>query len=219
MPITHSFVSAKSDGGDATVVRPGDWNASHVGGVSWTQVINQSGASFSGWTIVAGSWASDGTIIQKTNVTSAHQTARFDTKQPFGFGVIAEVEMRQPTSGQGTGSAIQGQLRLGSDGAGGNGEFGLVMDTGTTDGWSVEKATLSTVKKWSQTINYDTWYKVRVVLLNFWATVYLDGVLLGTSPVIDLSSLGADYLSLGNFNSKVDFRNIKMWVLSGDAPA
>lgn len=32
MPITHSFVSAKTDGGDATVVRPGDWNAAHVGG-------------------------------------------------------------------------------------------------------------------------------------------------------------------------------------------
>jgi hypothetical protein len=32
MPITHSFTSAKSDGGDATLVRPSDWNAAHVGG-------------------------------------------------------------------------------------------------------------------------------------------------------------------------------------------
>lgn len=31
MPIKHAFVSAKSDGGDATLVRPGDWNADHVG--------------------------------------------------------------------------------------------------------------------------------------------------------------------------------------------
>ena len=30
MSITHSFVSAKSDGGDATLVRPSDWNAAHV---------------------------------------------------------------------------------------------------------------------------------------------------------------------------------------------
>ena len=29
--ITHAKVSAKSDGGDATQVRPGDWNADHVG--------------------------------------------------------------------------------------------------------------------------------------------------------------------------------------------
>lgn len=28
--ITHSFVSAKSDGGDATLVRPSDWNDEHV---------------------------------------------------------------------------------------------------------------------------------------------------------------------------------------------
>jgi hypothetical protein len=30
MPITHSFVSAVSDGGDATLVRPSDWNDDHV---------------------------------------------------------------------------------------------------------------------------------------------------------------------------------------------
>jgi hypothetical protein len=30
MAITHSFVSAKSDGGDATLVRPSDWNDDHV---------------------------------------------------------------------------------------------------------------------------------------------------------------------------------------------
>jgi hypothetical protein len=29
MAVTHSFVSAKTDGGDTTVVRPSDWNADH----------------------------------------------------------------------------------------------------------------------------------------------------------------------------------------------
>ena len=29
--ITHAFVSGKSDGGDATLVRPSNWNAAHVG--------------------------------------------------------------------------------------------------------------------------------------------------------------------------------------------
>lgn len=37
MPITHSFISAKSDGGDATEVRPSDWNANHV--VALTKTI------------------------------------------------------------------------------------------------------------------------------------------------------------------------------------
>jgi methionyl-tRNA formyltransferase len=30
MPVKHAFTSAKSDGGDATLVRPSDWNAGHV---------------------------------------------------------------------------------------------------------------------------------------------------------------------------------------------
>src|SRR5687768_10689987 len=30
MPVTHPFVSAKSDGGDATLVRPSNWNDEHV---------------------------------------------------------------------------------------------------------------------------------------------------------------------------------------------
>lgn len=30
MAVTHSFVSAKSDGGDATLVKPSNWNADHV---------------------------------------------------------------------------------------------------------------------------------------------------------------------------------------------
>ena len=32
MGIKHAFTSAKSDGGDATLVRPSDWNAAHTGG-------------------------------------------------------------------------------------------------------------------------------------------------------------------------------------------
>lgn len=30
MPVTHAFTSAKSDGADATLVRPSDWNAGHL---------------------------------------------------------------------------------------------------------------------------------------------------------------------------------------------
>lgn len=30
MPPKHAFTSAKSDGGDSTLVRPSDWNAYHV---------------------------------------------------------------------------------------------------------------------------------------------------------------------------------------------
>lgn len=45
MPITHSKVSAVSDGGDTTLVRPSDWNANHTG--SLVQPF-ASGTSFPG---------------------------------------------------------------------------------------------------------------------------------------------------------------------------
>jgi|WetSurMetagenome_2_1015567.scaffolds.fasta_scaffold573469_1 hypothetical protein len=35
MPITHAFVSPKGDGGDTTLLRPSNWNASHV----WTWTV------------------------------------------------------------------------------------------------------------------------------------------------------------------------------------
>lgn len=38
MAITHSKVSGIADGGDATLVRPSDWNAAHVGDIIWTDL-------------------------------------------------------------------------------------------------------------------------------------------------------------------------------------
>jgi hypothetical protein len=43
MPITHAKVSGKSDGGDATLVLPSDWNASHT----VTQCLAERTATFS----------------------------------------------------------------------------------------------------------------------------------------------------------------------------
>ncbi len=39
MPVKHAFVSAKTDGADATLVRPSDWNASHSGSSDWDSVV------------------------------------------------------------------------------------------------------------------------------------------------------------------------------------
>jgi hypothetical protein len=40
MAIKHAFTSGKSDGGDATLVRPSDWNATHK--TVWTEVTGTS---------------------------------------------------------------------------------------------------------------------------------------------------------------------------------
>jgi hypothetical protein len=50
VPITHTFVSGKADGGDATVVRPSNWNATHsgnaeVGAPAWVPTVGFSAVS------------------------------------------------------------------------------------------------------------------------------------------------------------------------------
>lgn len=42
MPITHEFVSEKSDSEDSTLVRPSDWNADHIEIGGWTTVVVKS---------------------------------------------------------------------------------------------------------------------------------------------------------------------------------
>lgn len=68
MSITHSFVSAKSDGGDATLVRPSDWNDDHV--------IAGFNAAFIGVSILE-STAQSCTNDAETTLTSNEE--RFDT--------------------------------------------------------------------------------------------------------------------------------------------
>jgi hypothetical protein len=52
MGITHSKVSAKSDGGDATLVRPSDWNADHV----LTGLVGGMGQTYLGTNNIGGTW-------------------------------------------------------------------------------------------------------------------------------------------------------------------
>ena len=42
MPVKHAFTNPKSDGGDATVTRPSDWNANHTG--IWTRRLTAGNA-------------------------------------------------------------------------------------------------------------------------------------------------------------------------------
>lgn len=55
MPITHEFVSAVSDGGDTSLVRPSDWNDPHVGGsVELLLDYTYAGSDLTGATMTGG---------------------------------------------------------------------------------------------------------------------------------------------------------------------
>lgn len=68
------------------------------------------------------------------------------------------------------------------------------------------------------TINQDTWYKLRVLVNGPWASIWLDGTLLGDSHYGTFGTNG-DYVGLYTYNVKVDYRNIKTWTATADLPA
>lgn len=180
------------------------------GPVSWTLVVDESGASFANWTNIIGTWASDGTNIQQTAVSTTFKSAQLTAQTPFGFGpVIAECEVRFPTAGQGTGTFVHGGIVVGA--------IGILLNEGTTKQLHWQNYGVTDYRTLVTTIALDTWYKIRVVLAGNTATVYKDGVLIGTTYTP--SAIAFDYLYLGSYNSKVDFRNIKVWLLTGGTPA
>lgn len=97
MGITHSFVSAKSDGGDATLVRPSDWNAEHaVDGLAGAMTH-----SYLGYNTVGGSaetmiqwrvYATQITLTAPALIASigAHVRGKGSTDQQLRVGVWAD---------------------------------------------------------------------------------------------------------------------------------
>lgn len=71
MPISHKFASAKTDGSDATLVQPGDWNDNH-NFVPWsiTMLFHAGGVN---WTIPVASQEFQGNVFlrQKADLTYA----------------------------------------------------------------------------------------------------------------------------------------------------
>jgi hypothetical protein len=107
MSITHSKVSAKSDGGDATLVLPSDWNAGHTitgmagaGWVDWSPIV-KAGANTATWTGTAKYLDTGAVVYWYFNVTFTSSVAsgvisitgqptplqNHDGGQMFGHGI------------------------------------------------------------------------------------------------------------------------------------
>jgi len=48
MAIKHAFTSGVPDGGDAALVRPSNWNASHVGDIPWSLIASNPSPAIAG---------------------------------------------------------------------------------------------------------------------------------------------------------------------------
>jgi hypothetical protein len=193
------------------------------GAVGWIQDINESGTSFANFTVNNGTWASNGTIIQETQApTAAVRAAYHNTQFEIGYPGIAEMEIRLPTTGQGTGTDIKAGFVFGGNTTTSAGGLGVFLNKGTGGGGAgvqVERHTSSLSRKVNTTINLDQWYKLRVVA-GRWVSVYLDGALLALNVSNDITAGSInDFLALITFNAIADFRNIKLWTMRDGAPA
>lgn len=198
---TGDTLAQKTSGGTETLFGAG-------GGISWTQDINETGSSVANWTVVSGSWASAGGLIQQATVSASFKTLTYTAQVPMGYPTIAEAEIRFPATGQGTGALVHAGFVVGALGVLLNrgGPAIHFQDYGVTDHRTV-----------SVTLSLDIWYKLRAVISGTRLSTYVDGALIATSVIPSVTA--SDKFSLASYNSLPDFRNIKLWTLSGGAPA
>ena len=103
--------------------------------------------------------------------------AQYDaaTKQPLGWGWVAEAEMRAPSTGQGTGADVRLGLCVGGLPGTGTGNHGLAayLNMGTTKTVRVNINVLN-LRTENFTLALDTWYVVRLVCSGLFFTMYVD---------------------------------------------
>lgn len=180
-----------------------------AGGSAWTQVVNLSGASFTGWTGHSGTWASNGTIIQQTATGASVRRARYDTRIPAA-GCVVSAEVRLPTGG----SAVRsGGLLLGWPGADAAGGVYVAIVDDASDTFQIGRDATATSINLATTVALDTWYTLKVRMFGNRVDGYKDGTLIGSGS-LDISDFDGSYLGLRAFDGTVDFRNIKLWALT-----
>ena len=181
-----------------------------AGGISWSQVVNESGASFANFTAGSGTWSSDGTVIKQTN-TTGNIKARFNTS--IFSGIIAyEAEIQIRTSGVDK----CGGLVVGYDGTTGNNSMLVRLNEGNNN-INVENDAVLGIVNFSSTIDINTWYKLRINVIGDNVEIYLDGSKKGAARAGNFTN--ATYIGLYSNNAEVWFKNIKAWTPDLNWPA
>ena len=209
---TGSGVTASGAGASKTINIPG---ASGAG--TWTQVVNESGASAGAFTSHGGgTWSSNGTEIVQTGTGSAWRKFRYNTQIEVGWPLIFECECQQ-TAGAGSPQGVG--INMGKVTGGTNGLSAWLNISG--DLVSLDRDASAVLSQVAMTLNISTWYKIRVVLTGALVTVWVDGVWKVNGVMVSQTGWDSDlsYLTLISYGSSALFRNIKAWTLSGGAPA
>lgn len=192
-------------------------------GEVWEQILNNTGNNLTGLTSVAGTWASNGTIIQQTDGTSGTKFLRINEPLMHGTAVLLEAEFRVPTAGQAGGSNESAGFLFGSASDAATSAapiIGLRWDSGAADRvyWERNASALITAATVPD-VPRDAWHKLRVLKTDPEAyTVWLNNAPIGMVPI---SPLGYGFCGLASqWSLKTDWRNIKAWRLGpSDLPA
>jgi len=174
----------------------------------WNQVVNENGASFANFTSSSGTWSSDGTVIKQTDTGATVRRAKFNTKLVTD-NLVFEAEMQIRTAG----ALRLAGLIVGFDGSGNNGNLVYLDEGGNLI--QVDSDSITNHRTFSSvTINTNTWYKLRVVVMGTAVGVYLDGTLMGSVGKPVTASANADFIGFLTYQAEVWFRNIKAWNLN-----
>jgi hypothetical protein len=181
------------------------------GGVSWVQDASEDGSSFANFTSSSGTWASNGTQITQTDGGGSWERAKYNTVMPLGFGFIAEVEAQMLDDGRAGLLLYEGTT---------GGGLSVVVNT-NDDVINIDRDAIANIGTIAATIGTSTWYKLRIVCVSSVITVYLDGTLKGSFTLMKTADWVSfmQYIGLASYACSAQFRNFKVWTLSGGAPA
>lgn len=179
--------------------------SSSAAGISWTQVVDESGSSFANFTAAAGTWASDGTWIKQTDTANSHRRAKYNTKV-LNSGIVFECNI-QPRS---TGTDKLGGLVVGFDGTNGSG-IRVHIKCGQSV-WAVQEDGVSEIATFTAGATVNTTYNMRIVVFGGAVTVYQDGSIIGSARVA--KSVSASFIGLASYGAEYWWKDIKAWVLS-----
>lgn len=176
---------------------------SAVSGISWNQIVNESGNSFANFSGSSGQWISDGTVIKQTGTAIAESRARYNTQSAIGCLIIeTEVQIR---SG---GTARRAGLLLAYNGAGGTTGISITLSE-SSDQILIETDGVANRLTIPFVVLQDTWYTLRVVLFGNMASVYVNGILYGSANAG--TSADTSFWGLFTYQAEGWFRNIRGW--------
>lgn len=177
-------------------------------GSSFTKVIDEDGSSLANWSVITGTWAVAGGVIECQS-SGVGQDLRLDTPSFDASDWVLDLDFQVadlngyagPGACYRSGTDITGSLEL-------NFHLGTVIAVAHN---------VSAATDIPAAMAVDTWTALRVHFVGTMATIWLDGLPLGTVAMTDVPV--GDQLMLRSYGTTSKWRNIVAWQADLALPA